>query len=194
MASPRPPDFVELLGRLTRALDARAIPFMLIGGQAVLLHGRPRLTEDIDVTLGLPPDQLPRVREACAAVPLEPLPDDVEGFVRDTYVLPARDRDTAVRVDLVFSTTPYEQHAIARAQRVALGSVTVPFATAEDLIIHKLFAGRAVDLEDVAGVVARKGAALDWEYVARWAREFAAIPGREDLPARVAALRAKRIT
>ncbi len=39
---------------------------MLIGGQAVLLHGRPRLTEDIDVTLGLPPDQLPRVREACA--------------------------------------------------------------------------------------------------------------------------------
>ncbi len=25
---------------------------MLIGGQAVLLHGQPRLTEDIDVTLG----------------------------------------------------------------------------------------------------------------------------------------------
>jgi len=32
---------------------------MLVGGQAVLLHGRPRLTEDTDITLGVGPDELP---------------------------------------------------------------------------------------------------------------------------------------
>lgn len=72
-----------------------------------------------------------------------------------------------------------------------VGSREVPFATAEDLLLHKLFAGRPRDLEDAAGVVRRKGPDLDWAYMARWAREFAVIPGREDLPAQVEALRAE---
>jgi hypothetical protein len=53
-----------------------------------------------------------------------------------------------------------------------------------------LFAGRPRDVEDAAGVVRRKGPELDWEYLDRWAREFAVIPGREDLPAQLAGLRA----
>ena len=28
---------------------------MVIGGQAVLVHGQPRLTQDIDITLGVEP-------------------------------------------------------------------------------------------------------------------------------------------
>jgi hypothetical protein len=172
-------------------LDARRLPFMLIGGQAVLLHGRPRLTEDIDVTLGVSPEELGAVREVCAVLDLEPLPKDIEQFVRETFVLPARTRDSALRVDFVFSTTPYERQAIARAQRIPVGSVQVPFATAEDLIIHKLFAGRALDLEDAASVVTRKGDGLDWGYIERWAREFARVPGWEDMPERVRQLRSR---
>ena len=60
-------------------------------------------------------------------------------------------------MDFIFSTTPYERQAIARAEPVVLAGVPVPFATAEDLLIHKLFAGRPRDLEDAAGVVRRKG-------------------------------------
>jgi hypothetical protein len=62
---------------------------MLIGGQAVLLHGEPRLTQDIDLTLGVSPEALPTVLAACEKVGLEPLPDDVVAFVNDTFVLPA---------------------------------------------------------------------------------------------------------
>ena len=65
----------------------------------------------------------------------------------------------------------------------------MPFATAEDLIIHKLFAGRPRDLEDAVGVVQRSGAGLDWTYVERWVAEFARLPGREDLPRQLAELR-----
>lgn len=162
---------------------------MLIGGQAVLLHGRPRLTEDIDVTLGVDPSRLPDVRAVCDVLRLDPLPQDVEQFVRQTFVLPARHRDTALRVDFVFSSTPYERQAIARAVWVTLAGVSVPFATAEDLIIHKLFAGRAVDWEDALGVARRKARELDWSYIERWAGEFASVSGREDLPQRVVRLR-----
>lgn len=158
---------------------------MLIGGQAVLLHGRPRLTEDIDVTLGTGPDGWRAVREICDELGLTPLPEDPEGFARETFVLPARHAGTGIRVDFIFSTTPYERQAIARAVVVTLEGVSVPFATAEDLILHKLFAARPRDLEDVAGVVRRKGPDLDWGYLERWAREFAAVPGREGMTAAI---------
>lgn len=189
MASHPPPDFSAFIARIARELTGRQLPFMLIGGQAVLLHGQPRLTEDIDITLGVDPSQLHVLEDVCGALGLEPLPQDVAAFVRDTFVLPARHPETAIRVDFIFSTTPYERQAIERAVLVLLQGVSVPFAAAEDLIIHKLFAGRARDLEDAVGVARRQGSALDWAYVERWAREFANLPGHEEMPARVARLK-----
>ncbi len=122
-------------------------------GHAVLLHGEPRLTQDVDITLGVDPTHLPDVLAVCEELDLEPLPPDVQDFVRSTFVLPAADRETGIRVDLIFSTTTYEAEAISRAQPVEVGEALVPFATAEDLIIHKLFAGRPRDIEDAGGVV-----------------------------------------
>lgn len=185
MASPGPPDFADLIGRVARALEARELPFMLIGGQAVLVHGEPRLTQDVDITLAASPQRLDDVLAACRSVGLDPLPDDVAAFVRDTLVLPAADPDTGVRVDFVFSTTPYEAEAVRRAIRIDVDGTPVPFVSAEDLILHKLFAGRPRDLEDVDGIIRRKGTGIDWDYVRRWAVEFAAVPGRENLPEQV---------
>lgn len=162
---------------------------MLIGGQAVLLHGEPRLTQDVDVTLGLGPGSLGTVLDVCADADLAPLPMDVDSFVERTFVLPAADASTGIRVDFIFSTTPYEAQAIDRAVSVAVGGGKVPFATAEDLIIHKIFAGRPRDLEDAAGVIRRKGAHLDWEYVHDWVGRFAEVPGLEGLPSVLERLR-----
>jgi predicted nucleotidyltransferase len=182
MTSHPAPDFGALLARITRALEARGVPFMLIGGQAVLLHGEPRLTQDVDITLGVGPRHLGEVLDVCVELGLDPLPEDVEGFVSRTFVLPARDPASGIRVDLIFSTTPYEAEAIARAVRVSVAGAHVPFSTAEDLIVHKLFAGRPRDLEDVAGVIRRKGPDLDWGYLAEWVERFSDIEGRGDLP------------
>src|SRR5260221_14588601 len=42
--------FRSLLERIALGLERRGIGYMVIGGQAVLLHGEIRLTEDIDLT------------------------------------------------------------------------------------------------------------------------------------------------
>lgn len=183
------PDFRALLARLTEALDASGIGFMVIGGQAVLVHGEPRLTQDIDVTLAAGPDRLPEVVAVCEAVGLEPLPEDVPVFVQRTFVLPAADTETGIRVDLIFSTTPYEAEAIDRAERVDVGDAMVPFATAEDLILHKLFAARPRDLEDARGVVRRRGSDLDWDYLEHGAAQLATAEGKENLRAALKDLR-----
>ena len=192
MGSPQP-DVTALLASLTSELDRRGIRFLLIGVQAVLLHGEARFTADVDVTLDAGPAALSDLRAACDTLhltPVVPASESLETFVRRTFVLPARHAATGMRVDFIFSTTPYEAEAVARAQRVPVGGTAVPFATAEDLVIHKLFAGRARDVEDVAGVVRRRGATLDWAYLERWAAEFARVPGREGMLAALAQLKA----
>ena len=182
MVSPPPDALTRLLADLTHGLESRHIPFMLIGGQAVLLHGRPRLTDDVDATLGVGPEKLAVVLEACVAIGLAPLPADVPAFVAETFVLPTRHAPSSMRVDLIFSTLPYEAEAIRRAVRVRIGGADVPFATPEDLLVHKVFAGRPRDLEDALGVIRRQGDAIDWEYLTRWVDTFAEVPGREHLP------------
>ncbi len=64
-------------------------------------------------------------------------------------VLPCQDPVTKIRVDLTFSFSPYERGAIQRAGGVEIGAARVRFASVEDLIIHKVIAGRPRDLEDV---------------------------------------------
>jgi Nucleotidyl transferase AbiEii toxin, Type IV TA system len=178
---PDSPDFAALLARITSALAQWGLRFMVVGGQAVLLHGEPRLTQDIDITLAASTDRLDDVLAASEAAGFTPLPGDVRAFVAETFVLPAADPVTGARVDFIFSNTSYEQIAVARAQAVQLGGAAVPFATAEDLLLLKLFAGRPRDIEDAEGIVRRKGTQLDWLYINRWATEFAQVRGREHL-------------
>ncbi len=163
--------FGDLLAKLARAFDAHAIPYMVIGGQAVLLYGEPRLTQDIDITLGTTPDQrLPDVLAAVAEAGCNPLVADPAAFAAQTMVLPCADR-AGPRVDLIFSFTPYEQQAIQRARVVQIGETPVKYARLEDLVIHKVFAGRPRDLEDARLILLRHPEA-DTDYISAWLTRF----------------------
>ncbi|MBU1163057.1 MAG: nucleotidyltransferase, partial [Proteobacteria bacterium] len=142
----------KILSSIGVSLKKHDIPYMIIGGQAVLLYGEPRLTRDIDITL-------------------KPLPKDLKSFVRQTMVLPALDETTGIRVDFIFSLTPYETEAIKRAKKIKIMDREVNFASPEDLIIHKIFAGRPRDIEDVRTVLL-KNPDIDVRYVRKWLKEF----------------------
>ena len=162
--------FERLLEKIALALDKAAVPYMVIGGQAVLLHGEPRLTKDIDITLGAGLDRLEEVRSLTAEIGLIPLVDPKD-FTLKTMVLPCSDPESGIRVDFVFSFSPYESQAITRALRVRIRHADVRFATAEDLVIHKVIAGRPRDLEDVRSILL-KNPSLDIHYVRRWLSDF----------------------
>ena len=164
----------SLLERLAVGLEHHGVPYMVIGGQAVLVHGEPRTTRDVDVTVGVPPSELPRLLNVADDVDLRPLVDDPESFVSETWVLPTTDPATGFRVDFVFSASDYEALAIERALRVPVGAGSLRVATAEDLVVHKVLAGRPRDLEDVLGVL-RRQPGLDAAEVRRWLAELEAI-------------------
>ncbi len=167
----------NLLSRLGRILDEGGIPYMIVGGQAVLLYGEPRLTRDVDVTLGVSTDALPRVLDVAEKAGLRILVDDPEAFVRRTWVLPALDEATGLRVDFIFSWTPYERQAIDRAPVLEVEGTPVRFAAPEDVVIHKLLAGRPRDLSDVRSILRKQ--TLDLPYLHRWLESFSEALGQD---------------
>ena len=102
----------KLLHKIARSLDEKNIPYMIIGGQAVLLYGSPRLTRDIDITLGVDTDKFLLINEICGELGLNILPENPEDFVKETKVLPADEPESRMRIDFIFSFTPYETQAM----------------------------------------------------------------------------------
>lgn len=163
--------FEKLLIKISRALDKNSLPYMITGGQAVLLYGEPRLTGDIDITLGVDIDELSRLLDIIKKIDLLPLPENIVSFAEKTFVLPVKDMKTNIRVDFIFSQTSYEKQAIERVNPVNFKNRIVRFASLEDIIIHKIFAGRPRDLEDVESIML-KNPGFDKDYIIKWLEEF----------------------
>ncbi len=165
----------KLLNRIARALRKEKIPYMLIGGQAVLFYGHPRLTHDVDVTLGVDVGAYDSIQSVCKEARLKIAVANPADFVRKTRVLPAKDRDSSFRVDFIFSNTPFERQAIQRARSVKIGGTLVKMVSLEDLIIHKLVAGRAVDIEDVRVLMEKRPKPNKIPYIRRWLKQFSVL-------------------
>ena len=162
----------KLIKNIAQRLDKDEIPYMIIGGQAVLLYGTPRLTRDIDITLGVDTDKFLLIEGICRKLGLKILPENPEDFASQTKVLPAEDLKSRIRVDFIFSFTEYEAQAIKRTKKVLMNGYLVKFASCEDVIIHKMIAARAVDEEDVKNILIKNKNSIDFKYIKRWLSEF----------------------
>lgn len=170
--------FASLLTRIASALASRGVPHMVIGGQAVLVHGEPRLTRDIDITVALDPGAVGQLLELADELGLTPLPDDPQAFAVETMVLPVVEPSSGIRVDFILSLSTFEGEAIDRAGSVDIVGQAIRVATAEDLVVLKVIAGRPRDLEDARTILLRNPE-LDRPYVEPWLREFEAVVEEE---------------
>lgn len=163
--------FQKLLERIALALLEQKIPYMVIGGQAVLLYGEPRLTRDIDITLGTGVKDLHKIVKISENLGFHPLVKNIDDFVIDTMVFPVIDEKSGIRIDFMFSFSPYERQAIERSRRIRIGRTEVRFAALEDIVIHKMVAERARDIEDAKAVLL-KNPDFDAGYIRKWLSEF----------------------
>ena len=159
------------MGRIAKALNDAREPYMVIGGQAVNHHGRVRVTKDIDFTMAVAPWHWQRVIGVLNPVELEPMVDKPNEWVMKTHVLPLQTKASSLRVDISFTDSPYETQAIARGEDVMVSGVPVRFCSVEDLLIHKLIAGRMQDLIDVRTVLLKNPDA-DLDDVRLWLGRF----------------------
>ena len=139
------PDFRDLLA----AFVASKVEFVLIGGYAVIFHGRPRATKDLDLFVSIDADNRARLADA---LELFGAPRRVVDGARD--LAPGEVVYFGVsplRVDILASASGIEFRTVHdRAVKTSLDDVPVSVIALDDLIANKRASGRPRDLEDAA--------------------------------------------
>ena len=162
---------INLLLKVVKELDKNKIPYIIIGGQAVNLHGIVRATQDIDITLGIDTGKMEELFKIISTLNLIFLKEDPEEFAKKFWVMPVFEKKSKIKIDFAFSFSPFEKNAIKRAVKVKIKNQIVKFCSIEDLIVFKIIAGRAIDLFDVRNIILRNSK-FDRKYVLKWIKLF----------------------
>jgi len=167
---------LEAAVEVEHAVRAARFRFCFIGGVAVQRWGQPRMTADIDLTVltGFG-DEAPYV---------DALLGSFRGRIANAREFSLRHRtlllfaSNGVHVDVSLGAMPFEERSIERASPFAVSDRdSITTCSAEDLIVHKAFAGRDKDWGDIRGIIARQSR-LDHDLI--WSELLPLLELRED--------------
>lgn len=185
----------DLLSDLGAGLREIETPWYLFGARAAILYGVARLTADVDVTVRLSDS----TTGAMLAHALERhgfrLRVSDPDFVARTRVMPFVHEATGLPLDVVLAGPGLEDQFFERVVVRDVDGVSVPVASAADVVVMKVLAGRPKDHEDVVAIAAAFGDALDQRAVRTTLEALEQALARNDLvPAFETALaRARRV-
>jgi hypothetical protein len=171
-----------VVARLARTFDELAIRYVVGGSFASSLYGIPRATQDVDLVAEI---GLAHVEAFTSALADEFYVD--AGMIRDA--IRRRGSFNVVHLATMFKADVFisrddawsrEELSRARASTFDMpdGPITIPFASPEDTLLHKLVwyrLGNEVSdrqWSDILGVIKVQEGAMDREYLDRWARSL----------------------
>jgi hypothetical protein len=167
----------EFLQRVTSALDANEIPYMLTGSLASSMYGIPRATNDIDIVIAPSREQLLSIVQLFKRVGLTVAPEAAMSALQRRTSFNVIDFPRGLKVDLIvrkdrdFSVAEFDRRETHEVEGMRL-----TIATPEDVLLAKLEWAKIGDSErqltDAAGIVTVQGESLDMTYIERWVREL----------------------
>lgn len=141
----------DSFGGLPRLLDEVGVRWCVAGALAAMRYrATSRMTDDVDLVVEWDAALLDVLQEAGWDVTVAADPGEPPHLVR------AR---REINVDLLVAQTEYQSRALDRA--------VDHWLTVEDVLVHKLIAGRPRDRDDIAEILAT-GITFDEGYVDRW--------------------------
>jgi hypothetical protein len=169
-------EVVRALKHVWVTLEALNLPMAVMGGIALSAWKHPRATQDVDILIGLEGKEEESVLQRLVAAKLRAKrqpPILTLGRLRIVQLLyepPGTYLD--LQIDLLLADCEYQQEALRRRNRVHLPGLDIAVAvlSCEDLILHKLLAGRILDRADAATLLRANRATLDLRYLAQWSR------------------------
>jgi len=150
----------SVLADVADALDRERVPYVVIGGIASALYGRPRTSDDLDILVAKVDAE--RTLEALASAGFETERTN-EQWIYKAF-------REGVQVDVIFwlkGDLYLDEEMLARARRVDVNGRSVPVAPPEDLIVVKAIIHDEQTPRhwgDALGLVANCDD-LDWDYL-----------------------------
>lgn len=159
------------LGTITSFLDRLRIPYLLVGGLALSLWGRPRTTLDLDFLVQLDQKGLEKLKRGAQR---ENMKVDARWLKWNPLLRKSQVRLCVgnVAVDILLPRDAHDRAAFERKRRCKLGDRSYVVVSPEDLVLQKLKVGRPRDFEDALTVLARRRGKLDRSYLRRWAKKL----------------------
>ena len=154
--------FDDAIVRVANLLESHELAFALIGGLASSIRGRLRVTADIDIVVDCEVSAAVSLLKQLDEKSFRPFVDDAEISIRQFYILPIEDVASGTPIDLAIGASGFEKLVVQRASTPE--GYSIPVATAEDLLLMKLMAGRTQDVSDVKGIVELRKDTIDWDY------------------------------
>jgi len=162
------------LKHVWRTLEPLGVPMALAGGLALAVWKHARATRDVDLLVGIREEQVGQILQSLHAVGIRPKRDPPVTSLGTLQVIQLLfeppDAFVDLQVDLLLARTEYPLEALRRRVPIHLPGVDVAIAvlTCEDLILHKLMAGRLIDRVDVVALLRANRPTLDFAYLAQW--------------------------
>lgn len=169
----------NLLVKIAKVLKKLNISYIVTGGIAVLVWGRPRFTADIDIVIELEPPKIEDLEKALLAI-------SKSAHVDKELMLHALltksefnfiDWATGAKVDFwIKKNNELAAQEFKRKKLEKIQGQGVYFISPEDLILSKLEWYQKSDstrqLEDIESVLKISGDKLDMNYLNKWAKKL----------------------
>lgn len=175
------PNLWEVAGIVAEQLQRLGVPHLVGGSIASMLHGEPRLTNDVDFAAVI---REPHVAPLVAALQGPFYIDDVlvRAAIRKRGMFNVIHIRSGNKVDVhVLEPSEFEASQLRRAVPAPpgpLGAAGLKLASAEDIVLQKLLWYRKSDgalerqLRDIAGVLKTQRERLDLAYMRSWAAKL----------------------
>lgn len=156
------------------SLQPLQVPMAVMGGLALAAWRHVRATRDVDLLIGVPEADVETLLAALTSAGMRPKhqPPLISlgslQILQLLYEPPGSYLD--LQVDLILAQSDYHRQALERRTptRLAALDFDLDVLACEDLILHKLLAGRLVDRADAAMLLRVNRAGLDLAYLLDW--------------------------
>jgi hypothetical protein len=146
----------------------------VMGGIALAAWEHTRATRDVDILLALQSIDIDTLLRSLVSAHIEPkrqppvLALGSARIIQFLYQAPGTFVD--IQIDLILCDSAYQKEALARRVPLRLPEVESEMfvLSCEDLILHKLLAGRIIDRADAITLVRLNKATLDYAYLLKW--------------------------
>lgn len=142
-------EFLEVLERATLALKKHDLKYVVVGGTAAIILGKPRTTMDIDLIVE---DDMAKIKLFLESLNQESFDVSMEqarmGFSMNENVS-VFDKTSILRLDIKVARNQDEKTVLDNAEYATFHDLTVRLARPEDILFGKIwFLGDISDLED----------------------------------------------
>ena len=179
---------IEAALELQGFLESHGEKFCIIGGLAVQRWGEVRLTVEADATVLTDWSRDEVVTDLLLGSPFLPRMADAREFALSNRVLLLKNAK-GTHVDVALGAMDFENRSVQRSSLWRVSeNATLRTCSAEDLVVHKTFAGRTRDWADIEGILQRQGPKLDLELVRSELLPLLELKGTPEAMDRLAAL------